>query len=134
MSRGLCVLAALAILVSGCASRRAVDRLESDVSRLRKELAEMPVAQEAASRGVSSLTLQLQSMDVPSLGAEVARLNRRADAVEMSLAAARSQLDTLAAAPGPAGSATPALAAAPTGTTRVPAPLPPSSAMAPVPA
>ena len=40
MSRGLCVLAALAILAGGCASRRAVDRLESEVGRLRTELAE----------------------------------------------------------------------------------------------
>src|SRR5207245_2494387 len=80
MSRGLCVLAALVILASGCASRRAVDRLGSDVGRLRSELAEMRVAQEATSRDLANVTSKLQALDVRTLGEEVARLTRRADA------------------------------------------------------
>ena len=131
MSRGLCVVAVLAILVGGCASRGTVDRLESDVGRLRKELAEIRVAQEATSRGVGNLTSQLQSMDLPALGEEVARLNRRTDAAEMSLAATRSQLDALAPTSGNASTPAPAPVPTPAGKTRVPAPLPPSSAPAP---
>jgi tol-pal system protein YbgF len=131
MSRGLCVLAVLALLAGGCASRRAVDRLESEVGRLRSELAEMRVAQETTSRGVGNLTSQLQSLDVPALGEEVARLNRRADATEMGLAATRTQLDTLAP---PTGASSPAVPT-PAGTSRVPSPAPPSTVMtSPVPA
>src|SRR5689334_1334717 len=131
MSRGLCVLAVLALLAGGCASRRAVDRLESEVGRLRSELAEMRVAQETTSRGVGNLTSQLQSLDVPALGEEVARLNRRADATEMRLAATRTQLDTLAPLTGASSPAVPT----PAGTSRVPSPAPPSTVMtSPVPA
>src|SRR5258705_2909177 len=132
MSRGLCVLAALAILAGGCASRRAVDRLESEVGRLRSELAEMRVAQEATSRGVATITSQLQSLDIPALGEEVGRLSRRADANEMAIAATRTQVEALT--PSTRGSGAPTPTPAPGGTTRVPAPLPPSSAVtSPVP-
>jgi len=127
------VLAVLALLAGGCASRRAVDRLESEIGRLRSELAEMRVAQEATSRGVGNLTSQLQSLDVPALGEEVARLNRRADATEMGLAATRTQLDTVAPPTGAPSTAVPP--PAPAGTSRVPSPAPPSTAMtSPVPA
>ena len=90
MSRGLCVLAALVILASGCASRRAVDRLGSDVGRLRSELAEMRVAQEATSRDLANVTSKLQALDVKTLGDEVARLTRRADAADSALAATQT--------------------------------------------
>ena len=127
------MLAVLALLAGGCASRRAVDRLESEIGRLRSELAEMRVAQEATSRGVGNLTSQLQSLDVPALGEEVARLNRRADATEMGLAATRTQLDTVAPPTGAPSTAVPP--PAPAGTSRVPSPAPPSTAMtSPVPA
>jgi len=133
MSRGLCVLAALAILAGGCASRRAVDRLESEVGRLRSELAEMRVGQEATSRGIANVTSQLQSLDIPALGDEVGRLSRRADAAEMTLAATRTQVEALTPRTGLSGAPTPA--PAPAGTARVPAPLPPSSTVtSPVPA
>src|SRR2546430_2751508 len=91
MSRGLCVLAAMAILAGGCASRRAVDRLESDVGRLRSELAEMRVAQEVTSRDLANVTSQLQALDVKALGDEVARLTRRTDAVAAALATYRAR-------------------------------------------
>jgi tol-pal system protein YbgF len=134
MSRGLCVLAALAILAGGCASQRAVDRLESEVGRLRSELAEMRVAQEATSRGVGTITSQLQSLDIPALGDEVGRLSRRTDANEMAIAATRTQVEALRPPTGVSGVPTPTPAPAPAGTTRVPAPLPPSSAVtSPVP-
>jgi tol-pal system protein YbgF len=132
MSRGLCVLAALAVLASGCASRRAVDRLESDVGRLRSELAELRVAQEASSRDLANAASQLQTLDVKTLADEVARLNRRADAADAALADARVKLDILSApsAVASAPSAPPPPAASP-----VPAPLPPAPAvMSPVPA
>jgi tol-pal system protein YbgF len=129
MSRGLCVLAALAILAGGCASRRAVDRLGSDVGRLRSELAEMRVAQEVTSRDLANVTSQLQALDVRTLGDEVARLTRRADAADSALAATQTKVEALATQPGgtpPSGR--PA-------TSPVPAPMPPDPAvMSPVPA
>ena len=94
------MLAALAILAGGCASRRAVDRLESDVGRLRSELAEMRVGQEATSRDLANVSSQLQALDVKALGDEVARLNRRADAVDSALAATQTKVDALVPAPG----------------------------------
>jgi len=129
MSRGLCVLAVLAVLAGGCASRRAVDRLESDVGRLRSELAEMRVAQEVTTRGLATVTSQLQALDVRPLGDEVARLTRRADAADAALAAAQAKVEALATQPGAPTS--PGRAA----TTQVPAPLPPApEVMSPVPA
>src|SRR5947199_8164030 len=92
MSRGLCVLAALAILASGCASRRAVDRLGSDVGRLRSELAEMRVAQEVTSRDLANVTSQLQALDVRTLGDEVAPLAPRAGAADSALAATQTNV------------------------------------------
>jgi len=122
------VLAAIAVLASGCASRQAVDRLESDVGRLRSELAELRVAQEATSRNLANATSQLQALDMKSLGDEVARLNRRADAVDSALADTRTKVDALATAPAVASAPTPARAP-------VPAPLPPpAEAASPVPA
>src|SRR2546427_4592974 len=126
MSRGLCVLAALAILAGGCASRRAVDRLESDVGRLRSELAEMRVAQEATSRDLATITSQIQAIDVRTIHEDVARLHRRADA-----------LDTALRAPAPSASTSPVpapLPPAPAVMSPVPAPLPPATVMTPAPA
>jgi tol-pal system protein YbgF len=132
MSRGLCVLAALAVLASGCANRRAVERLESDVGRLRAELSELRVAQEATSRNLANASSQLQALDVRALADEVARLNRRADAADAALADARVKLDMLATPPAVA-SAPPAPPSP--GSSPVPAPLPPAPAvMSPVPA
>ena len=122
------MLAALAILVGGCASRRTVDRLESEVGRLRAELAEMRVAQEATSRSVGNLTSQLQTLDVPALAEEVARLNRRANETEMSLAAAKTQLDALAPLAAAPITVMPS-ASAPARASPVPAPLPPNPAV-----
>jgi tol-pal system protein YbgF len=118
----------MAILASGCASRRAVDRLESDVGRLRSELAEMRVAQEASSRGIANITSQLQTLDIQSFGDEVARLNRRVDATDMALAATRTKVETLTAP-----TATAPVAPTPPATSPVPAPLPPAAARSPVP-
>src|SRR5215831_12764567 len=132
MSRGLCVLAATAILASGCASRGAADRLESDVGRLRSELAEMRVAQQATSRDLAAVTSQVQSLDVRTLQDDVARLNRRADALDTALL---TKVDALGGpggqSPAPQRSSVPA----PSSTSPVPAPLPPAPAvMSPPPA
>jgi tol-pal system protein YbgF len=124
MSRGLCVLAALAILAGGCASRRAVDRLESDVGRLRSELAEMRVAQQVTSRDISTVNSQLQGLDIKSLGDNVAQLSRRADAAEAALVATQAKIEALANQPAPATPSSHAIAA-------VPSPLPPSVAPTP---
>ena len=152
------MLAALAVFASGCASRRAVDRLESDVGRLRAEMSELRVAQEATSRNLANATSQLQAIDVKTLADEIARLNRRADAADAALADARVKLDVLPAPPSGAASPVPAplppaaavmspvLAPQPTdpavmtpapsnraAVTPPPAPLPPPAAMAPAP-
>ena len=122
------MLAAMALLASGCASRRAVDRLESDVGRLRSELAEMRVAQEVTTRDLANVTSQIQTLDVRALGDEITRLTRRADAVDTALAATRTKVEGLAAPPG-AATAPPAV------TSPVPPPMPPAPAlMSPVPA
>ena len=132
MTRSLCVLAAFAVLASGCASRR-----ESDVERLRSELSELRVAQQTTSRDLANATSQLQALDVKTLSDEVARLNRRADAADAALADARGKLDMLAtppavasAPPSPAASTVPApLRPAPAVMSPVPAPLPPDAAV-----
>src|SRR6266850_581625 len=137
MSRGLCVLAAMAILASGCASRRAVDRLESDVGRLRSELAEMRVAQEATSRDLATITSQIQAIDVRTVHEDVARLHRRADALDTALATTLTKVEALGApAPSAPTSPVPApLPPAPTVMSPVPAPLPPDpTVMTPAPA
>src|SRR5262245_60241480 len=123
MRRGLCVLAALAILAGGCASRHAVDRLESDVGRLRLELAEMRLAQQVTSRDVATVYQQLQGLDIKSLGDNVAQLSRRADAAEAALVATQAKIETLASQPAPTTSSSRATATAPP-------PLPPSLAPA----
>jgi len=129
------VLAAMAVLASGCASRRAVDRLESDVGRLRSELAEMRVAQEVTSRDLANVTSQLQALDVKTLGDEVARLNRRADAVDAGLADARKKVEALATPPGVSSPTVPPPLPPSASVSPVPPPLPPSPAvMSPVPA
>ena len=126
------MLAALAVLASGCASRSAVDRLESDVGRLRSELAELRVAQESTSRDLANTTAQLRSLDVKSLGDEVARLNRRADAVDSALADTRTKVEALATPPAVASAPTPT---PPPARVPVPAPLPPpAEAASPIPA
>jgi len=127
MSRALCVLAAVAILAGGCASRRAVGRLESDVARLRSELGEMRDAQEATARGLATVTSQIQALDaragevrsgVRALTDELARLTKRADAADGALGETRARVETLTT---PA--ATPAAPTAP------PPPLPPPAAV-----
>jgi tol-pal system protein YbgF len=129
------VLAAMAVLASGCASRRAVDRLESDVGRLRSELAEMRVAQEVTSRDLANVTSQLQALDVKTLGDEVARLNRRADAVDAGLADARKKVEAIATPPAVSSPTVPPPLPPSASASPVPPPLPPSPAvMSPVPA
>lgn len=89
----------------------------------------MRVAQEATSRDLANVSSQIQSLDVRTLGDEVARLSRRADAADSALAATQTKVDALAPQPGGAtSSGRPA-------TSSVPAPLPPNPAvLSPVPA
>jgi tol-pal system protein YbgF len=87
------------------------------------ELAEMRVAQEATSRDLANVSSQIQSLDVRTLGDEVARLSRGADAADSALAATQTKVDALAPQPGGAtSSGRPA-------TSSVPAPLPPDPAV-----
>jgi tol-pal system protein YbgF len=128
MSRCLCVLAALALLAGGCASRRAVDRLESDVGRLRSELAEMRLAQQVTSRDISTVNQQLQGLDIKSLGDNVAQLSRRADAAEAAMVATQAKIEALASQPAPSISSNPApTTSSNRAAAAVPAPLPPGS-------
>ena len=128
------MLAAVAILAGGCASRRAVGRLESDVARLRSELGEMRVAQEATARGLATVTSQIQALDaragevrsgVRALTDELARLTKRADAADGALGETRARVETLTtpAVTPAAPAATPAAPTAP------PPPLPPPAAV-----
>src|SRR5262249_39581520 len=129
MSRGLCVLAAMAILASGCASRRAVDRLESAVRPAPPGGAGRGVARHAPSRDLATVTSQLH--DVKTIQDDVARLHRRADALDTVLTATQTKVDTLGAPAGqPAAPQTSSVAAPPPPTTSpVPAPLPPAPAV-----
>jgi tol-pal system protein YbgF len=103
----------------------------------------MRVAQQATSRDLATVTSQLQALDVRTLGDEVARLTRRAEAADSALAATQTKVEALATQPGaapsserPATSPVPApMPPVPTVMSPVPAPLPPpSAAVSPPPA
>ena len=101
----------------------------------------MRVAQEATSRDLATVTSQIQAIDVRPIHEDVARLHRRADALDTALATTLTKVEALGAATGSTGTtaAAPAVSAprsaASPSTSPVPAPLPPAPAvMSPVPA
>ena len=131
MSRAFCALAAVAILASGCASRRAVAQLESEVGRLRAELAEMRIAQEVTARDLARVAPQIQALDARTseaqsslrgLSDEITRLTKRTDAADTALGETRARVDALTARPAaPAAPPPAAPPAAPVERPRVPA-------------
>ena len=127
MSRALCALAAVAILASGCASRRAVAQLEAEVGRLRAELAEMRIAQEVTARDLARVAPQIQALDARTnetqsslrgLSDEITRLTKRTDAADTALGETRARVEALTARPGAPAAPPPA---APVERPRVPA-------------
>jgi tol-pal system protein YbgF len=140
MSRALCALAAVALLASGCASRRTVTQLESEVGRLRSELAELRVAQEVTARTLARVAPQIEALDartsetqagMRSLSDDITRLTRRTDAVDTTLGETRTRVETLATTPRPPPS--PPSTTAPVERPRVPAVPPPALPAAPAP-
>jgi len=140
MSRALCALAAVALLASGCASRRTVTQLESEVGRLRSELAELRVAQEVTARNLARVAPQIEALDartsetqagMRSLSDDITRLTRRTDAVDTTLGETRTRVETLATPPTPPPSPPPTTA--PVERPRVPAVPPPALPAAPAP-
>ena len=92
----------------------------------------MRVAQQATSRDLATVTSQLH--DVKTIQDDVARLHRRADALDTVLATTLTKVDTLGAPAGqPAAPQTSSVPAPPPTTSPVPAPLPPPAAMTPPP-
>ena len=136
MSRALCVVAALAILSTGCASRGRVARLELEVARLRAELAAVRSAHDSTANDLGRIAPEVQAIgarttetqsSIKALSEEVTRLGRRVDAADRAITDARARVEALAmptATP-------PAPAVAPP---RVVAPTPsPATALAPAP-
>jgi len=130
MSRALCALAAVAILASGCASRRAVTQLETEVGRLRAELAEMRIVQEVSARDLARVAPQIQALDartsetqssMKGLSDEIARLTKRTDAADTALGETRARVEALTASPAAPAAASPPPPAAPVERPRVPA-------------
>jgi len=130
MSRALCALAAVAILASGCASRRAVTQLETEVGRLRAELAEMRIVQEVSARDLARVAPQIQAVDartsetqssMKGLSDEIARLTKRTDAADTALGETRARVEALTASPAAPAAASPPPPAAPVERPRVPA-------------
>jgi tol-pal system protein YbgF len=125
MSRALGALAVVAILAGGCASQSTVSRLDSEVTKLRSELAELRVAQEVTARDLARVTPQIQALDARAselqvsgraVADEVARLTRRADSVDTTIGETRARMEALAPAakppapvPPPAATASPGM-------------------------
>ena len=105
MSRALCVVAALAILVTGCASRSRVSRLELEVARLRAELAAARSSQDLTTADLARIAPEVRALDerttetqsgVKALSEEVARLGRRVDAADRAISDTRARVEALA--------------------------------------
>jgi len=131
MSRALCVVAAVAILATGCASRGRVARLELEVARLRAELAAVRSAQDSTSNDLARLAPEVQSIGArttetqaraKTLADEIARLGQRIDAADRAVGEARARVEALAV---PVVTPPPPVLTAPR---RVPAPMPPPGA------
>ena len=104
MNRALGVVAVMAVIATGCAGRGTVNRLQSDVARLRSELADTRAAQESAGREIARARSELQALDgrtrdigasVRATAAEVSRLAGRIDAADEAISRTRAALDAL---------------------------------------
>ena len=106
MNRALGAAAIMAVLASGCASRGAVHRLQSELDRLRTEMSELRSAQDTTSRDVTRARNDLAALDARlaeaqggarSVAEEIARLSTRADAAAATIGETRTRVEKLAA-------------------------------------
>ncbi len=104
MNRALGVVAVMAVIATGCASRGTVKRLASEVSQLRSDLTDTRAAQEAAGREVGRTQSQLEALEartrelgprVLATAEEVARLAEQVRAADEAIRRTRAALDAL---------------------------------------
>jgi tol-pal system protein YbgF len=117
MNRALGVTAVLAVLATGCATRGTVNRLQSDVSALRSELAASRAAQELAARELFLARAELEALDararelgegVRAAKDELVKFRARLDAAEEEIRKTRALVEArppAAATPAPAPTA-----------------------------
>lgn len=122
MNRALGVLAVLALLATGCASRGTVNRLRTDVAALRSDLTAARAAQAATARDLSQARGDLEALDarvrelaggVREVRDELARLAARLDTAEEEIKKARALAEPRPPAVAPAPPAAPAAPPAP---------------------
>ncbi len=122
MNRALGVLAVLALLATGCASRGTVNRLPTDVAKLRSDLTAARAAQAATARDLSQAGRDLEALDarvleltagVREVRDELARLAARLDTAEEEIKKARALAEPRPPAVAPAPPAAPAAPPAP---------------------
>ncbi|MBI2158885.1 MAG: tol-pal system protein YbgF [Candidatus Rokubacteria bacterium] len=111
MNRALGVVAVMAVIATGCASRGTVKRLASEVSQLRSDLTDTRAAQEAAGREIGRTQSELEALDartrelgprVRATAEEVARLAEQVRAAGEAIRRTRAALDALPAPAAPA--------------------------------
>jgi tol-pal system protein YbgF len=117
MNRALGVVAVTAVLATGCASRGTVNRLQSDVTRLRAELADARSAQELSTREIARARSELQALDartrelgsgVRTASDDLARLAARVSAAEDEIKKTRALVEAPPPAPATTAPAAPA--------------------------
>jgi tol-pal system protein YbgF len=135
----LLALSALALLLTGCATRSSLNRLRTDVASMQIDLSSLRQAQQAAASDLGRASAENRSLEariaevaaaLKQSTAEVARLRAQVEAVQAEQREARAK----AAAPAPAQSPAPAAPPAPTPAPTVPVPPPPSFPPTPAPA
>src|SRR5437016_8129018 len=108
MTRALVVLAVIAVVATGCASRGEVRQLRSELVQLRAELNGARAAQDSPLRDIARANADVQGLDartrelassVRETSDEVVRLGARIGVTEEAVRATRARLDTLATPP-----------------------------------
>ena len=104
MNRALGVVAVMAVIATGCASRGTVKRLASEVSRLRADVTDTRAAQEAAGTEIGRAQSDIEALDartrelgprVLATAEEVARLAEQMRAADEAIRRTRAALDAL---------------------------------------
>ena len=150
MTRALVVLAVIAVVATGCASRGEVRQLRSEFFQLRSELLQLRAelngaraAQESPVRDIARTNAELQGLDartrelassVRETSDEVVRLGARIGVTEETVRATRERVETLATpppapppvpAPAPARTPSPSSLKPSSGSPRAQPPAPP---------
>ena len=131
MSRSL-VLACVALLVTGCATRASYHRLAADVDALRAEVTELRQAQQAAARDIARATAEARALETRALEARITEISGAQAVASSELATLRERVQTAEAELREARAQ--AVAATPPPVTPPPAVTPPPRAVAPTPA